>query len=237
MIRGLDTLYQSVNLLEKRQENISGNIANVRTSGYQAKELFQSTYRQVQLHNFQGGNNNNQRIQYDGFTFGNYLAGSYLNPAKGALQQTGRATDFAINSDGYFRVRMNNGQIAYTRNGNFRLNNQNQYVTQEGYQVLGTNNGPVTATAATGIPNFSIISFPNDGNLQSMGNAYYTSQTAGTPVRAPQLEQGSLEQSNVSTSDEMVSMIQTSREFQANQKALSATNDTLQKAVNNLGKV
>lgn len=235
MIRGLDTLYQSVNLLEKRQENISGNIANVQTSGYQAKELFQSTYKQVQLHNFQGGNNNNQRIQYDGFTFGNYLAGSYLNSTKGALQQTGRTTDFAINSDGYFRVRMNNGQVAYTRNGNFRLNDQNQYVTQEGYQVLDNNNGSVTAT--TGIPDFSVVSFPNDGALESVGNAYYTSQNAGTAVASPQLEQGYLEQSNVSTADEMVSMIQTSREFQANQKALSATDDTLKKAVNDLGKI
>ncbi|MFT8406981.1 MAG: flagellar hook-basal body protein [Liquorilactobacillus sp.] len=236
MIRGLDTLYQSVNLLEKRQETISGNIANVQTTGYQAKELFQSTFKQVQLHNYQGGMDNNQRIDYDGFTYGNYIAGSYLNSDKGAFEQTSRSTDFAIKSNGYFTVRMNNGQIAYTRNGNFKINNQNQYVTQEGYLVLGTNGTGVSATTS-GTPNFSIVSFNNSSSLESQGGAYYTSQTAGTQLQNSQIERGYLEESNVSTADEMTSLIETSREFEANQKALSATNSTLDKAVNNLGKV
>ncbi|KRM88631.1 flagellar hook-basal body protein [Liquorilactobacillus vini] len=235
MIRGLDTLYQSVNILGKRQENISANIANVETTGYQAKELFQSTYKEVQMHNYQGGGDNDQRVNYDGFTYGNYIAGSYLDSSKGALESTGRSTDFAINSDGYFTVRMNNGQIAYTRNGNFKLNDQNQYVTQEGYQVLSADGNPVTAT--TGTPDFGIVSFSDDRTLQSLGNVYYTSQTAGTQMTSPNVEQGYLEESNVSASDEMVSMIQTSREFEANQKALSATNQTLDKAVNYLGKI
>ncbi|WP_281165302.1 flagellar hook-basal body protein [Liquorilactobacillus sicerae] len=236
MIRGLDTLYQSVNILEKRQENTSANIANIETTGYQAKELFQSTYKEVQMHNYQGGEDNDQRIDYDGFTYGNYIAGSYLDSSKGALESTGRSTDFAINSDGYFTVRMSNGQIAYTRNGNFELNDQNQYVTQEGYQVLSANGNPVTATT-TGTPDFGIVSFDDDQTLQSLGNAYYSSQSAGTQVASPNIEQGYLEESNVSASDEMVSLIQTSREFEANQKALSATNQTLDKAVNYLGKI
>lgn len=236
MIRGIDILYQSVNLLEKRQENISSNIANVSTTGYQAKELFQATYKNAEMHNYQGEPDNNQRINYDGFTYGNYLAGSYLDPDKGAFEQTGRATDFAINSDGYFTVRMNDGQLAYTRNGNFKLNDQNQYVTQEGYQVLGTDGNAVTATTS-GIPDFGIVSFNDDSALQSLGNAYYTSQTAGTQEQSPNVEQGYLEESNVSASDEMVALIQTSREFEANQRILSATNNTLDKAVNNLGKI
>ena len=52
----------------------------------------------------------------------------------------------------------------------------------------------------------------------------------------PNVMQGYLEQSNVSMSDEMVTLMQTGREFEANQKVLSSTNETLDKAVNSLGK-
>lgn len=56
-------------------------------------------------------------------------------------------------------------------------------------------------------------------------------------MNAPVIQQGALEQANVAVADEMVAMIQTSREFEANQKVLSSTNQTLQKAVNELGKI
>ena len=48
------------------------------------------------------------------------------------MHETDLKIDFAINGAGYFTVRMNNGQIGYTRNGNFTENRQGQLVTQEG---------------------------------------------------------------------------------------------------------
>lgn len=55
MIRSIDTLKSNFEVLQKRQEAISANIANVNTNGYQEKKLFQSTLKNVQLHNFMGG--------------------------------------------------------------------------------------------------------------------------------------------------------------------------------------
>ena len=54
MIRSIDTLKSNFEVLQKRQEAISANIANVNTNGYQEKKLFQSTLKNVQLHNFMG---------------------------------------------------------------------------------------------------------------------------------------------------------------------------------------
>ncbi|KRL02097.1 flagellar hook-basal body protein [Liquorilactobacillus capillatus] len=233
MIRGLDTLRQSIDILQKRQENVSGNIANVNTTGYRAKHLFQSTLKEAQLHNYQGGANANERTEIGGFTFGNQLDGSYLDQTKGALHQTGRTTDFAITNDGYFTVRMPNGQTAYTRNGNFNLNGQNQYVTQEGYAVLNTAGQP----ARSGEQNFQVTAFDNQQALQDIGNTYFISNTQGNQLQGADVRQGYLEQSNVSTADEMVALIQTGREFEANQKILSSNNETLGKAVNELGKI
>lgn len=233
MIRGLDVLSRNISLLQKRQETTSGNIANVNTTGYQAKTLFQSALDEVALHNYQSGPNADTRRDIDGLSLGTQLAGSTISQDQGAVKQTGQASDFALLSEGYFVVQNNAGQRLYTRNGDFTVNQQNQYVTQEGYLVLGANG---QAVSALGPANFQIQTFPQEA-LTTAGQNYVTSNAAGTTVNAPVIQQGALEQANVAVADEMVAMIQTSREFEANQKVLSSTNQTLQKAVNELGKI
>lgn len=233
MIRGLDVLSRNISLLQKRQETTSGNIANVNTTGYQAKTLFQSALDEVALHNYQSGPNADTRRDIGGLSLRTQLAGSTISQDQGAVKQTGQASDFALLSEGYFVVQNNAGQRLYTRNGDFTVNQQNQYVTQEGYLVLGANG---QAVSALGPANFQIQTFPPEA-LTTAGQNYVTSNAAGTTVNAPVIQQGALEQANVAVADEMVAMIQTSREFEANQKALSSTNQTLQKAVNELGKI
>ena len=73
--------------------------------------------------------------------------------------------------------------------------------------------------------------------MVSAGNGAYTSNQAGQQVTGADIRQGYLEKSNVSVPDQMVEMIQTSRDFEANQKMLTTTNETLNQAVNDLGKV
>lgn len=233
MIRGLDVLSRNISLLQKRQETTSGNIANVNTTGYQAKTLFQSALDEVALHNYQSGPNADTRRDIGGLSLVTQLAGSTISQDQGAVKQTGQVSDFALLSEGYFVVQNNAGQRLYTRNGDFTVNQQNQYVTQEGYLVLGANG---QAVSALGPANFLIQTFPPEA-LTTAGQNYVTSNAAGTTVNAPVIQQGALEQANVAVADEMVAMIQTSREFEANQKALSSTNQTLQKAVNELGKI
>lgn len=233
MIRGLDVLSRNISLLQKRQETTSGNIANVNTTGYQAKTLFQSALDEVALHNYQSGPNADTRRDIGELSLGTQLAGSTISQDQGAVKQTGQASDFALLSEGYFVVQNNAGQRLYTRNGDFSVNQQNQYVTQEGYLVLGANG---QAVSALGPANFQIQTFPPEA-LTTAGQNYVTSNAAGTTVNAPVIQQGALEQANVAVADEMVAMIQTSREFEANQKVLSSTNQTLQKAVNELGKI
>lgn len=231
MIRAFDTLTNQFDILQKRQENISSNMANVQTPGFQSKQIFQQTLEEVDVFNYQNGGRLNRRKDIGSLVFSNELAGSTLNTERGALQETSRPTDFAL-GEGYFAVQMPNGEVGYTRNGNFVLNNQNQYVTQEGYSVLNQNNQPANLVAQ----NFRVVTFANLQNLTSEGDTYYTSDEQPQVVNNPRIYQGYLEQANVQVADEMVAMIQATREFEANQKVLSTTNETLRKAVNDLGR-
>lgn len=233
MIRAFDTLSRNFELLQKRQENISSNMANVQTPGFQSKQLFQQTLQEVAVHNYQAGPELNRRNDLGNLVMGNEISGASTNSERGPLEETSRPTDFALGSDGYFAIQLPNGQTAYTRNGNFALNDQNQYVTQEGYAVLNENNQPAVAGE---VLNFQVVFFANPQNLVSEGDTYYSSDVAGEIVENPRIYTGYLEQSNVTVADEMVAMMQTTREFEANQKVLSTTNETLRKAVNELGR-
>ncbi|GBG94916.1 putative flagellar basal-body rod protein [Ligilactobacillus salitolerans] len=233
MIRGIDTLRHSFNVLQAQQENLSSNIANVETPGYLQKNLFEATMDEVQLHNNQAGIKNETRHEVGGFTWGNQIDGSAIDTTKGALNPTGLPTDFALQGDGYFAVRLGNGQTAYTRNGHFSVDGNGQLVTQEGFQVLGQNAGPVRL--GQGTPAFMLVSFPANTQLQNLGGTFYTGQ--GTQASNAIVRSGMLENSNVSASDQMVELMQTNRQFQAQQKVLNSTNSTLDKAVNQLGRI
>lgn len=234
MIRSMDTFTKNFQLLQKRQENTSSNLANSQTTGYKSQRLFQKTLDEVALHNYQAGPEVNRRNEIGNFTFGNELAGTSLNTQRGALEETNRATDFAATTDSYFTVRLPDGQNAYTRNGHFGVNAQNQLVTQEGYLVLGANNQGIDATQNN--PMFQLTSFEQAQDMNNLGNGYYTSDVAGTVVANASVRKGYLETSNVIVADEMVDLIKTAREFEANQKALSTINQTLQKATNEIGR-
>lgn len=235
MIRSIDTLTKNFQILQKRQENTSSNMANSQTTGYQSQRLFQQTLEEVEMMNYQGGPEVNRRNPIGGFVFGNEIVGSALNTARGAMEQTSSATDFAVQADGYFSIRMPNGEESYTRNGQFVVNAQNQLTTQEGYLVLGENNQAILANDPR--PTFKIMSFAESQRLEIIGNGYLTSPIAGTIVPNVSVKQGYLETSNITVADEMVELMQTAREYEANQKVLSTVNQTLQKATNEIGRV
>lgn len=235
MIRGLDTLRADFNVLQDRQQNLASNIANVNTSGYQQKELFQAAMDDVSVHNYENGPLNNQYNQLTGgITWQNEISSSRIDTSQGSLEKTGLSTDYAINGNAYFAVQNNNGQTMYTKNGNFTTNADNQLITQDGYLVLNQSGGAIDA--ATTNPQFLVVSFNDNNSAINLGNTYYSTTGGVTQVVNPNVMQGYLTSSNVSMTDAMTQMIQTTREFQSSQQVLSATNATLDKAVNTLGK-
>ncbi|WP_035051375.1 flagellar hook-basal body protein [Carnobacterium pleistocenium] len=253
MIRSLTTLNNSFNVLQKKQENISANVANVNTSGYKSQEIIQSTRAAEMMSNRLDGPLLNQQQEIGGFTFGNQIDEIVQNFSQGSLKATASATDIAIQGDGFFTVQDANGDTSYTRNGNFNVNDTGELVTQEGYRVMGVSaDGQPTPIQVNGtdfaIDNrgniagtgnrLMITEFEDTANLTRTGDTLYTGQ-GGTTAQVGDIvvQQSYLETSNVETVDEITNLMQVSRAFEANQKALSAADETLRKAVNEVGKV
>jgi flagellar basal-body rod protein FlgG len=174
---------------------------------------------------------------------------------QGNLQQTDNSKDVAIQGNGFFQILMPDGSTAYTRDGSFQMDAQGQLVTSSGFPVQPAITIPANAqslsigrdgvvsittadsTASTQIGQIQLATFINPTGLQSKGENLYVETTAsGNPNTntpgsngAGLLQQNYLETSNVNVVEELVSMIQTQRAYEINSKAITTSDQMLQK--------
>lgn len=225
MIRSVDTITRSFNVLQEKQKNLSANTENISTPGFKYQELIQSTLPEELMINFSGGVGQNQRVELGGLTMGKQIDEAVTHWEEGGLQVTGIPTDYAVMGDGFFTVEGPNG-VLYTQNGRFTLNEAGQLVTGEGYVVQVAAGQPVITSFAG-----------NEAAAAPVNNSYFAGVGGEVTMEGSTVYQGYLETSNLDMADAVIEMIQISREFEANQKVLQASNETLQKATNEVGKV
>jgi len=249
--RGLYNVSRQMNVLQQKQENTTANTANVSTPGFKYQDLIQRTMKEYELCNNAGGAESNQKQELGSINFGTEIDEAYTDFSQGALKQTGLYTDLAISGTGFFAVQLEDGTMGFTRNGNFRVDENNQLVTQEGCKVLGIDTQGNISGITVENDSMSVdrkgyingtqqklmtVDFPDYGALEHKGNAIYASGQ-GYQLSDSSVNQGFLESSNVNMLDQMVKMMEVSREFESNQRALKVINSTLDKTVNDVGRV
>jgi flagellar basal-body rod protein FlgG len=253
------SLWISKTGLEAQQTNIdviSNNLANVSTNGFKRsrpvfEDLLYQTLRQP------GAQSSQQTQLPTGLQLGTGVRPVAVEKihTQGNLQQTGNNLDVAINGKGFFQVLMPDGTTAYSRDGSFQTDNQGQLVTSSGYAVQPAITIPSDATSVTiakdgtvsvtqpGSPNatqigsLQLAGFINPAGLQSIGeNLYLETAASGTPsANTPGtnglgvLNQSFVETSNVSVVEELVNMIQAQRAYEINSKAITTSDQMLQK--------
>ena len=150
----------------------------------------------------------------------------------------------------------NGNKEVYTRDGNFKVNQQGYLMTNDGCQVLGINNTTgAKEPIYVGDAKFSLdaenniniegtgtadklltADLKNYNSLKPLGDNY---TTVDTPIYNAKVnvKQNYLETSNVDPTAEMVKLMEVKRQFETNQKFVKMQDDTLQKAANELGRV
>ena len=257
----LQTARSGLDAQDMRMRVISNNLANVNTTGFKRDRAdFQTLmYQNVR----QAGAQSSQETQLaNGMNVGTgvKIVGTERIYTQGAMVSTERPLDIAISGDGFFQVDMPDGRTAYTRAGNFAMDNEGKLVTSEGYPVQpaitipkGTqsitigSDGTVSATLAgennaTQIGQIQIASFMNPSGLQPLGRNLLAETTAsGAPqVGTPgtdglgTLAQNSLEASNVNMVEELVDMIETQRAYEINSKVINTVDGMMQYVTQNL---
>ena len=187
MIRALYTAASGMSAQQMNLDTIANNLANSSTTGFRQLRLqFQDMVYQNLV---TPGAAQSQSTVSAGLQIGlgTKSAATEVIMTQGSLNQTSNPLDVAIEGTGFFQVQRPDGTIAYTRAGQFHLNNQGTIVTTDGDPLIPTITIPPNATAVTitqyGVVNatlpgqqnpsqlgqLQLATFPNPGGLESMG--------------------------------------------------------------------
>ena len=146
MINGIYTSTAGMQIQMREQETIANNIANVNTSGFKRRIAVFSEKPEVDIHKLEKGDEiefypylEDQVIGKTGQ--GTIVSQIYTDYSQGSTKHTGNKYDFSIMGKGYFPVEDPNGEIQFTRNGEFTINNEGYLATQQGFKVLGMKPG------------------------------------------------------------------------------------------------
>jgi len=242
------SLYQAaaaLNANERWQELISQNLASAMIPGFKKQDV---SFSSVEAGLMQAGSTQGAAGHY---TMPN--ANPATDFAQGELQNTGNNTDVAIEGAGFFEIQLPNGKTAYTRNGQFQINADRQLVTSQGYPVqadggtiqLDENNPAPMSISPDGTISqgseikgqLKITNFNDPRLLTTAGNSYYLAldpHLTSTPSTA-NLRQGFLEAANTSSVTEMASLIDSMRNYEANQKIIQVQDDRMSRVISELG--
>lgn len=172
--------------------------------------------------------------------------------SQGAIHNTGDPLEFAIEGEGFFELQTPQGEFVYTRDGQFRVSNDGELVSKQGYPVMSEtrstiqmipDGGELTATpdgilkqSGQKIGEFRLVTVETPADLRRASGGYVLVKDKDDVVPTESLvRQGALESSNVSTTREMVNLINLSRSFQINQRMISNTDQLLGQAIKSLG--
>ena len=229
--------------LRRELDIAANNIANAETTGFKVEQLL--------LGSEVGQRGRNDAVRPGpSFVLDNGIGRNF---GQGALNETGRTLDFAIDGEGaFFKIQDGAGE-AYTRDGAFTIDPTGQLVTKSGLPVLG-DGGPIIVDPTKGaltvaedgtisqdgaaLGTLSLARFDNLAVLSKDGDGLYRNASNAPALDATgvQVRQGMLEGSNVNTLVEITNLIEITRAYERATKMIENVQDLSRRSVERLGR-
>jgi len=288
MLRGLYTAAAGMMTQQRRHDTVTNNISNLNTPGYKQVNAVGRSFPEMLLH--LTGVEGDKPRKIGAVNTGVFAEESLSVHIQGDLYSTGRSADFAIRSDlqvpgvqfdgsgkavdengnvvfqpqAFFTLQARDGNIRFTRNGSFTVDQEGYLVANDGSYVLGADNNPIQFPQGTSIDRLTltgdlrfvddlgadtgaqllvtVIENPNRLVNEGYGKFRLNDEDAGLarPLAADdrvEVRQGHLERSNVDAAQAMVDLMSALRAYESNQRVIQFYDQSLNKAVNEVGKV
>lgn len=257
MVKGLYTAYTGMINEQHRMDTLTNNLANSATTGYKKEGATSQSFDDVLGYKIKDTSEYGLPKKMGTLNMGVKIGESYTDYSQGAFRETANTFDMALSGDGFFAIeymdKAGETSIKYTRDGSFTLTEDGYLVTKDGDFVLDADNNHIQidpladvsidrsgAVFVNGEHNMDIqvSNFQDLNYLAKFGENLYTPLEGATLIESDaQIYSGYLEQSNVSVVNEMVQMISVTRAYETNQKIVQTMDDSLEVAVNDLGKL
>lgn len=254
-MRALKIAATGMSAQQMRVEVISNNLANMSTTGYNARraEFADLHYQQVARAGTVNASNGSVLPTGVQLGLGVRPASVSVQLSQGALSATGGDLDVAIEGNGYLEVTLPSGQAAYTRDGGLKRTGEGLIVTSDGHPVAPditipadaqrisiNSDGEVYAyfagtAQAQLLGQFSLSGFSNAKGLEAIGsNLFVETEGSGPAIQSTpgqdglgMLRQGYLEDSSVDSVKEITDLIEAQRGYELNSKVISAADQML----------
>lgn len=245
MIDRFQAQMQAMQMLAKAQDNTADNLANINTPGYKGSKMFHRLITE----------------QINGNEVTKTVPMQQIILDQGVLEPTGNAFDLGIDGDGFFTVQ-EDGQSYLTRDGRFHLDSDGFLRNSQGanvvgssgaihipeyFQAMGHEDGGVKLEVAKDgtlrlndevYDKLRIVGVSAPSELERKGQNYFTAPATSQVHVSDRTSvmQGFYEKGNVEPLKEMVDMMKNSQMFEAQQRAMRTTDETLAQATNTLGR-
>ncbi len=257
MLKGLYTAYTGLANEQNRMDVLTNNLANATTVGYKKEGATSQAFDDIlsfKIKDVSEAPNTARRMGV--LNMGVKIGENYTDYGQGSFRITGNTYDLALAGEGFFTVQFTNkdGETStkYTRDGSFTLDKNGYLVTADGDYVMGTRGrirlNPLMDTVITDngavmqggeeVATLRIADFQDYDYLEKYGENYYQPVAGARQKEAEaQVKSGYLEMSNVQVVSEMVNLIAITRAYESNQKIVQTYDETMDIAVNQIGRV
>jgi flagellar basal body rod protein FlgG len=250
MLYGLYLSATGIMTSSHQQDVIANNLANSETSGFK-RDI--PVFRQRLTAAAEGrkpGDWSDPTLE--GLGGGLFVEPSHVDFQQGGIEQTGSPLDVAIQGNGFFAVD-DKGKTRLTRDGRFQLDRNGFLTVTGGQRVLDKKLRPIILSPESpvnidefggilqdgqAVANLGVFDVPDRTQITKLGNNLMAYPNPGqiTPTDAT-VRSEYIESSNVEPTDEMVALMDSQRQLEANANMIHTQDSMLQLLVNNVGKI
>lgn len=251
MVYGLYLSADGLLAQQYRQDVIANNLANVDTPGFKADrvafaERLNGSMLRLSL--------STQLPTLDASTGGLFGTPAYTDYAQGSIIPSDNPFDLAILDHGFLTVQTPEGD-RYTRDGRLLADKDGtlRHIASGG-AVLDVRGRPIAIDPSakglvkidelgrvsqgdTIIGRLGLVDFEDRQALEKAGQNLYDAQGARQIVATGQIKQGAYEASGVEPATALVDMISAARAYEMNVSLISMQDETLGRAVNEVGRI
>lgn len=219
-----------------RIDMVSNNLANSNTNGFKQEGTTEGSFNYYL-----------QKAQEEGVTTSKInevintipkMDGKFISSEQGPIMPTGNTLDFALNnSDTFFKVQDESGDVVYTRDGAFKILD-GLLVDSNGQNILNNDNEPIVTQEEGFISQIAVVKIDykdldkyKDNNFKAKDEAFIEN----LELNDGEIFQGAIERSNVNSVSAMVELIDAQRRFEQSQKAIKTIDELNGKVIEKIG--